>query len=98
MNIVYEYVNVSQSDRLESLLKELLDKLEKQYPFIIRSDVFLKLDNDEQKRNHCGIRLSLKGPRIYASSNETSFEEAIRETINDLKDQLERRKSQMISH
>ncbi|TCI84666.1 ribosome hibernation-promoting factor, HPF/YfiA family [Tenacibaculum sp. M341] len=99
MDIVYEYVNVSASKRLESLIEEKLLKLQKRYSFIIRADVFLKKDNNElEKQQHCGIRLSGPGPRIYASSDEKSFQEAINETIEDLKDILEKRKSKMKAH
>ena len=96
MNIVYEYVNVSACDHLESLIQEKLDKLQKKYPFVQRGDVFLKKSNkDYDQQHHCGIRLSLPGPQIYASSDEPSFEEAISETVRDLNDQLERTKSKM---
>ncbi|SNR15346.1 HPF/RaiA family ribosome-associated protein [Tenacibaculum jejuense] len=96
MNIVYEYVNVSASSRLENLIEEKLSGLQKRYPFLIRADVFLKKDNNDFEKNcHCGIRLSGPGPRTYASSDEKSFKESIHETIEDLKDILEKRKSKM---
>ncbi|MDY0779338.1 HPF/RaiA family ribosome-associated protein [Tenacibaculum sp. IB213877] len=99
MEIVYEYVNVSQSDRLEQIIQEHLNEIEKRFSFVIRGDVFLKKDNkDIGKQHHCGIRLSVPGPRMYASSDEGSFEEAINETVRDLKDQLEKKKSKMNPH
>ena len=96
MNIVYEYVNISASERLEKIVEDKMEQLHKRYPFIIRGDVFLKMDNKEEgSQHHCGIRLSLPGPRTYASSNENSFEEAIAETFRDLKDLLEKKKGKM---
>lgn len=96
MDIIYEYVNVSASERLEQLVSEKLAKLKERYNFVIRADVFFKLENvDIGERKHCGIRLSLNGPRLYASSNEGDFESAIRETVRDLNDQLEKKKGKM---
>ncbi len=97
--IVYEYVNVSASDALETFIKDKLATIKNRYDFVIRADVFLKLDNkDIGSQHHCGIRLSAPGPRIYASSDESDFEQAISETIRDLKDQLEKRKAKMSNY
>ncbi|KAA1242134.1 HPF/RaiA family ribosome-associated protein [Aquimarina sp. RZ0] len=96
MKTVFEYTNVSASDRLESFLEEKLGNLSNKYPFVIRADIFFKKENRDDNSGHiCGIRLSAPGPRLYASSDKVSFEEAITETIRDLNDQLERRKDKM---
>ncbi len=96
MRTVFEYTNVSQSDRLESHAQEKLQNLATKYPFLIRGDIFLKKENRSDDTGHiCGIRLSAPGPRLYASSDEKSFEEAIAETVRDLGDQLEKRKDKM---
>ncbi len=96
MNTIFEYTNISASDRLESLTQEKLSNLSTKYPFVIRGDVFFKKENKSDDTGHiCGIRLSAPGPRLYASSDEKNFEEAINKTIRDLNDQLEKRKEQM---
>ncbi|NNC71017.1 MAG: ribosome-associated translation inhibitor RaiA [Flavobacteriaceae bacterium] len=96
MQIVYEYVNISASDRLENYVEEKLAIISTKYPFVIRGDVFFKKENRHDNTGHlCTIRLSLKGPRIHASSEGVNFEEAIAETIRDLNDQLEKRKSKI---
>lgn len=94
--IVYEFVNISPSEDLAKHVENKLETIKNRYDFVIRADVFLKLDNkDYGSKHHCGIRLSAPGPRLYASSNEADFEQAVNETIRDLKDQLEKRKAQM---
>ncbi len=96
MKTIFEYANVSQSDRLESYAQEKLDHLATKYSFIIRGDVFLKKENRSDDTGHvCGIRLSAPGPRLYASSDEKNFEESIAETVRDLEDQLQKRKDKM---
>lgn len=99
MKTVFEYTNISASDRLESIAQEKLDYLEEKFDFVIRGDVFFKKENRSDDSGHiCGIRLSAPGPRLYASSDENSFEEAIAETVRDLTDQLKKRKEKMKAH
>lgn len=96
IEIIYEYVNISASERLEKHIEEKLETIKNRYDFVIRADVFLKKDNkDYGSKHHCGIRLSAPGPRLYASSDEADFKQAVNETIRDLKDQLERRQANM---
>ena len=96
MKIVYEYDNISASSRLETIVEKELNDFIVKYPFVIRGDVFFKKENfQEEKDKGCGIRLSAPGPRIYASSTEDSFETAIKESIRELENQLERRKDKM---
>jgi len=93
MNTVFQYKSVESSKSLESFTTNKILKLVKKYEFIIRADIFFNKEHKNvQKGNICGIRLSLPGPRIYASSNENSFENSISKTIEDLKIQLEKRK------
>lgn len=89
MQIIYEYHEVSGSERLEQMAKEKLDELEKKYDFVHRADVFFKMQNrSDDDEMICDIRLSMPGPRIFASSNAETFEAAMAETIRDLEDQL----------
>jgi len=41
------------------------------------------------------MEISLYGPRIFASSNEKSYEEAVKNTISDLDKQLNKRYSKI---
>ncbi|MEB3345792.1 HPF/RaiA family ribosome-associated protein [Aquimarina gracilis] len=96
MKTIFEYTNVSASTRLESFTIKKLEKIFKQYPFVIRSDIFFRKENKSDQKGHiCGIQLSAPGPRIYASSDEKTFEGAISNTIDDLIDQLQKRKMKL---
>lgn len=89
MQIIYEYHEVSGSQRLEEMAKEKLENLQKKYDFVHRADVFFKQQNrSDEEEMICDIRLSMPGPRIFASTNAETFEAAMTETINDLEDQL----------
>lgn len=81
------------SEWLSEITTRNLEKLAHKYPFLIRSDVTFKLGNGtDGKDKICEIELSAPGPRLFAKSNEDSFEKATAETLNDLERQLRKRK------
>lgn len=96
MQIIFEYHEVSASDRLETIAKEKLENLQTKFNFVHRADVFFKTQNrSDDKGKICDIRLSMPGPRLYASTNAETFEAAMAETIRDLEDQLRKQKEKM---
>jgi putative sigma-54 modulation protein len=100
MDIIFEYDDVMQSDTIEKLATEKLEKIATKYDMVIRADVFFKTENtsSDETGKICGIRLSLPGPRIFAESNKENFLIAIAETANDLERQLRRKKEKMNAH
>lgn len=99
MEAIFQFVQLTKSERLEELTQKKLDKLETKYDWIIRADVFFKKqDGMEPKGFICNIKLSVPGPQVFAESNETSFEAAMAETVSDLDRQLSKRKAQMSTH
>ena len=98
MQIIFEYHDVSASDRLESIAKEKLEQLQTKFDFVHRADVFFKTQNrSDNQEMICDIRLSMPGPRIFASTNAETFESALGETVRDLEDQLRKQKEKMTS-
>lgn len=100
MQIIFEYHDVSASDRLEELAKEKLEKLGAKYDMVIRADVFFKEENttSDETGKICNIRLSLPGPRLFAEASHEDFESSIAESVNDLERQLRKRKEKMKDH
>lgn len=99
MQIIYEYDEVSASDRLETFTREKLESLQRKFNFVHRADVFFKQENrTDDEEMICDIRLSMPGPRIFASTNAKDFEAATSETIRDLERQLNKVKDQMKSY
>ncbi len=99
MKVTVQFLNVEKSPYVEELLMKKLNKLFKKYDWIIQANVFYKLEKESfGKGKICEIRLSLPGPRIFASSDEESFEKATDETIKDLRRQLSTRKGEMKPH
>ena len=99
MNIIIQYVNLDSSESLSQFTTEKLEKLTKKYDRLISCDVFFKQDNNPKEQGKiCNMELSLPGSRIFATSTEKNFELAVKETINDLDIQLEKRKQTLSTH
>ena len=93
MTVNFQYVNTDVSDTLSEYIKERLDKLANKYEFLISAQVYVKHnDKNHDAGKICNIELSLPGPRLFATSNEHTYELAVNQTISDLKRQLEKRK------
>jgi putative sigma-54 modulation protein len=99
MTVNFRYVNVDVSETLNTFTEEKLSKLFNRYEFLIGATVRFKQDeNSHDKGKICDIELSLPGPRIFATSDESNYEVAVRETISDLDKQLKKRKEIFKTH
>ncbi|MDT0558863.1 ribosome-associated translation inhibitor RaiA [Ichthyenterobacterium sp. W332] len=100
MTVNFEYHKIASSDRLEDFTKKKLAKLFDHNPFIIKATVYFKSENTESRDSGmiCGIQLSVPGPLIFTESSKSTFEDAIQQSIKELKRQLERRKDKMKTH
>jgi putative sigma-54 modulation protein len=93
MTVNFQYVNVDVSETLSAFSEEKLEKLVTKFEFVISAQVYFKNDdNDHNAGKICNIELSLPGPRIFATSNERTYEMSVNETIRDLTRQLKKRK------
>ena len=100
MNTNFEYHDITASQRLEEFTEKKLEPLFTRFEFITRADIFFKKENtsSDETGMKCGIRLSAPGPRLFAESSHDTFEQSVSETVNELKRQLEKRKSKMKSY
>ncbi len=96
MQINIQFVKMQTSESMEAFVTKKLEKLSKKYDWIIKAEVFYKLENDPKgKGKICEIQLSMNGPRIFATSDERNFEIATDKTIDDLLKLLSKRKNKM---
>ena len=96
MEINVQFVKMPTSEYLEEFVLKKLNKLRKKYSWIIKAEIFFKLEKDPKgKGKICEIQLSHIGPKIFSSSDEVTFEEAVDETIRDLEIRLAKLKSKM---
>ncbi len=99
MTINFQYIQMPTSEAMNVLMTNKLKKLGRKFDFIIRADVFFKLEKDPTGQGKiCEIRLSVPGPRIFAKSNQDDFEKAAANTIKELEAQLQKRKNVFRKH
>lgn len=94
MKIDIQFVNMKTSETMHEYTTKRLNKLAEKFDWLINAYVFFKKENTPKEEGKiCEIELSLNGPRVFASSNEKNYELAVKNTISDLKIQLEKRKA-----
>lgn len=99
MNIEIQFVDLKTHASAEGLVREKLAKLKSKYSWITSAAVFFKVEqHPEEKNSVCEIRLSVPGPQLFASENDTNFEKGIINVIKQLEVQLEKQKSKMYNH
>lgn len=99
MRALIQFVQMAHSESMEKYTEQKLEKLFQKYDWIIKADVFFKKENDSNDKGKiCTIELSVPGPKIFAISNETNYELAVKETLKDLEVQLKKRKASLKPH
>ena len=96
MNIKINSVHFKADGKLESFIKQKLQKMLSIYEGIIGSEVILKLENTESRDNKMvEIRLIVRGYDLFAKKQAKSFEEATDQATEALKKQLIKHKEKI---
>ena len=96
MNIKINSVHFKADGKLETFIKEKLQKMLSIYEGIIGSEVILKLENTESRDNKMvEIRLIVRGYDLFAKKQAKSFEEATDQATEALKKQLIKHKEKI---
>lgn len=100
MDVNFNYVHVTASQRLEEYANKHLDKLKNRYDWIVRAEVFFKKENtsDHDSGMICELKISAPGQNLFSSSSAKNFETAISESAEDMRRQLQKRKGKMTTH
>ncbi len=99
MTINIQYIQMATSEAMDAYVTKQLNKLSIKYDWVINAEVHFKNEhNPKGKGKVCKMELSLPGPRIFATSNESTYENAVKETIKDLEVQLKKRKHTYKTH
>ncbi len=93
MKVNVKSVKFKADQKLEDFIQR---KLQKNFGFheqVLDSDVVLRLDKDEARKNKIAeIRLLLKGEELFAKKQTKTFEESVDQAIDALKKQVEKYK------
>jgi len=96
MNTKINSVHFKADKKLETFIKEKLDKMPSIYDGVIGSEVTLKVENAEISKNKLvEIRLIIKGYDLFAKKQAKTFEEATDLVSEALKKQLIRHKEKI---
>ncbi len=96
MEIKINSVHFKADGKLETFIKDRLQKMLSFYEGIIGSEVILKLENTETRDNKMvEIRLVIRGYDLFAKKQARSFEEATDQATEALRKQLIRHKEKI---
>jgi len=90
MQIDIRSIHFKADRKLESFIKERVEKLSQFYDGVIGTEVALKVANDENSDNNkvTEIRLNVRGNDLYAKKQSKSFEESTDSAVEALRRQL----------
>lgn len=87
-------IKFDADQKLLDFIEKKISKLPKFFEGIVDTEVILSLLNDHENKN-VKIRVKVPGNEIVVERNGKSFETAINECVDILKDQLTKRKEIM---
>lgn len=99
MKVNMQSVNFSADKKLVTFIQKRMDKLDLFYDKVIKSDVFLKVENTSDKENKIfEVRLSVPGDSFVVKKQCKSFEEGADTAAASLERQLKKRKEKLRAH
>jgi len=99
MKVNTQSVNFNADKKLIDFIQKRMDKLDMFYDKVIKSDVYLKLDNTSGKENKIfEARVSVPGDSFVVKKQCRSFEEGTDMAVSSLERQLKKRKEKLRTH
>jgi len=96
MNLIINSVHFKADKKLETYIKEKLDKLPTVFDGVIGAEVKLKVDNTDLPENKITeIRLMVKGNDLFVVKEAKTFEEATSKATEVLSRQLRKYKEKV---
>ena len=96
MDIKMHSIRFDADQKLLTFIDTKIKKLPTVYDDILGAEVFLRLNNDEDRENKLvEIKLDIKGQTVFAKKQCKTFEEATDLSIDALKKQLLKRKTKV---
>jgi putative sigma-54 modulation protein len=96
MNVMINSVHFKADRKLESFIREKLQKMQNYFEGVIGAEVMLKVENTETRDNKIAeIRLIIRGYDLFAKKQAKTFEEATDSAVEALRRQLVRHKEKV---
>lgn len=99
MKVNTQSVNFNADKKLVDFIQKRMKKLDMFYDKVIKSDVFLKLENTSDKENKVfEARVSVPGGSFVVKKQCKTFEEGTDMAVSSLERQLKKRKEKLRAH
>ena len=99
MKVHTQSVNFNADQKLIDFIQNRMDKLDRFYDKVIKSDVFLKIENTSDKENKIfEARVMVPGDSFVVKKVCKTFEEGADSAVSSLERQLKKRKEKLRSH
>jgi len=99
MKVHTQSVNFNADQKLIDFIQNRMDKLEQHYDKVIKSDVYLKVENTSDKQNKIfEAHLSVPGDNLIVKKQCKTFEEGADIAVASLQRQLKKRKDKLRSY
>jgi len=99
MKVNTQSVNFNADQKLIEFIQRRMDKLDIYYDKVIKSDVYLKVENTSDKENKIfEARVSVPGDSFIVKKQCKSFEEGADMAVASLERQLKKRKEKLRSY
>lgn len=95
MQVDVHAVHFTADQKLVSFVENKLDKLTLFYDNIVRSEVYLKLDNTTTENKIAEIRITIPGKELFAKRTDRSFEGAADAAVEALRRQIRKEKTRL---
>ncbi len=89
MQIQVHSIHFDADQKLVDFVNEKIEKLEQFHDHIIHGEVFLRLENADDRQNKVAeIKISVPGKELFAKKHGSSFEGATEEAVEALRRQI----------
>jgi putative sigma-54 modulation protein len=96
MNVKIHSIHFDADEKLVGFIEGRLQKLLLFYEDIINAEVYLRLEDVEDKDNKVTeVRLEIPGKTVFAKKQSKTFEESTDNTIEALRRQLQKQKGKL---
>lgn len=96
MDIKVNSVNFTADQKLITFVNDKVNKLQLFFDNIIASEVFLRVDKDQEKENKLAeIKILIPGKELFAKKQCKTFEEATDLAVEALRRQVRRHKGKL---
>jgi ribosome hibernation promoting factor len=99
MKVHTQSVNFNADQKLLDFIQRRMNKLDVYYDKVIKSDIYLKVENTRGKENKIfEATVSVPGDSLIVKKVCKSFEEGVDSAVNSLERQLKKRKEKLRPH